>query len=96
MNFHFRPDAKTEAEAAAEYYEMQRPGLGGEFLSKLESTINRIVEQPWTWSKVSPNARRCRMGRFPYGVVYRIKDDEIEIVAIMHLHREPGYWADRT
>jgi hypothetical protein len=25
-------------------------------------------------------------------VLYRIASDEVQIVAIMHLHRRPGYW----
>jgi len=96
MNFHFHPEAAVEVETAALHYEEHGPGLRGDFLSELEFTINRIIERPWAWGRISPNERRCRMGRFPYGVVYRILDDEIEIVAVMHLHREPGYWAGRA
>jgi hypothetical protein len=28
-------------------------------------------------------------------VIYQIADDEIFIIAVMHLNREPGYWRDR-
>jgi len=41
------------------------------------------------------NTRRCRTKRFPYGLIYRCKGDEILIVAVAHLHRRPGYWHDR-
>jgi hypothetical protein len=33
--------------------------------------------------------------RFPYGIVYQIRGDEISIVAVAHLHRQPGYWSER-
>jgi len=40
-------------------------------------------------------ARRALLNDFPYSVIYRIKGDVVEIVAIMHQRRKPGYWADR-
>lgn len=33
--------------------------------------------------------------RFPYGVIYVLEPDHVWIVALMHLHREPGYWRER-
>jgi hypothetical protein len=32
------------------------------------------------------------LNRFPYAILYRIASDEVQIVAVMHLHRRPGYW----
>jgi mRNA-degrading endonuclease RelE of RelBE toxin-antitoxin system len=31
---------------------------------------------------------------FPYGIVYEIQKDEIVIIAIANLHREPDYWME--
>jgi hypothetical protein len=39
--------------------------------------------------------RRCLVKRFPYGILYGIDVDKIFVVAIMHLHRKPGYWLSR-
>ena len=58
------------------------------------ATIERITRLPEAWRPLSKNTRRCRTHRFPYGVIYQLKSDEILIVAIAHLHRDPGYWAD--
>jgi len=38
---------------------------------------------------------RFLVHRFPFGILYRIAGDEIQIVAIMHLRRKPGYWTKR-
>ena len=43
-----------------------------------------------------PPARRHFTDRFPYGVIYLVEPDHIRIVAVMHLHREPGYWRKRV
>ncbi|MCZ6674550.1 MAG: type II toxin-antitoxin system RelE/ParE family toxin [Verrucomicrobia bacterium] len=39
--------------------------------------------------------RRHLLARFPYGIIYRIDDDVIYVVAVMHLKRNPGYWKNR-
>jgi plasmid stabilization system protein ParE len=44
---------------------------------------------------LSQNTRRCRTHRFPYGIIYQAKRDEILIVAVAHLHREPDNWLER-
>jgi hypothetical protein len=52
---------------------------------------------PKAGSLLTNDVRRCRTNKFPYGIVYMLEDNEhtIIIVAVMHLHREPGYWKDR-
>ncbi len=33
--------------------------------------------------------------RLRYGIIYRFIDNQTQIIAIMHLHRKPGYWKSR-
>jgi hypothetical protein len=40
-------------------------------------------------------SRRYRLRRFPYGLVYVETGSDIIILAVMHLHRRPGYWNER-
>jgi plasmid stabilization system protein ParE len=42
-----------------------------------------------------PRFRKFGLQRFPYLVFYRELDDRIEVVAIAHGAREPGYWLKR-
>jgi toxin ParE2 len=39
--------------------------------------------------------RRCRLGRFPYGLIYTLDNGDILVLAVAHLHRRPDYWRDR-
>jgi plasmid stabilization system protein ParE len=89
MNYAFHPLAKAELAEAADYYEECRPGLGDEFLKEIYSAIQRIILFPNAWSGLSENTRRCLVNRFPYGVIYRIVEDEILIVAVTQLNRKP-------
>ena len=46
------------------------------------------------WSG-SPRHRRRFMTRFPYILVYEVRAESIEFVAVAHTRRDPGYWLDR-
>jgi plasmid stabilization system protein ParE len=92
MNFKFLPPASEELKLAIEFYEKIAFGLGSEFLSEVKSAISRIIRNPRAWSCLGGEIRRCRLQRFPYGIIYIIEDDSIVIVSIMHLHRQPQSW----
>ncbi len=47
--------------------------------------LHRIQDFPRAWPRMSKRSRRCRLTRFPYGLVYQIRGDVILIVAVMHL-----------
>ena len=95
MKVSFHPEAKEEFFEPINYYEECQEGLGLEFAREIYSTIQRINHFPEAWSKMSENTRRCLVNRFPYGVIYSITGDEIIILAVMQLNREPGYWKKR-
>jgi len=95
MRYSFHPDAKRELFEAINYYEECKSGLGLEFAKEVYSTIQRIIRFPEAWSKLSKNTRRCLTNRFPYGVIYQRADDEIIIIAVMQLNKEPDYWKKR-
>ncbi len=87
--------AQAELVEAVDYYNSQSEGLGYEFAAEVRQTLQRIVEHPQAWHPLSPSTRRCRTRRFPYGVVYQVRDEEILVVAVMHLRREPENWRRR-
>ena len=95
MNYSFHPQAEKELEESENYYDSKSKVLGDRFRSEIETTISRIIKFPQGWHPLSKVVRRCRLTAFPYGLIYRLKNDQIRILAVMHLHREPTYWADR-
>ncbi len=92
MNYSFHPEAENELIEAVSYYESCYRGLGHDFAQEVYTTIQTICRFPYAWSSMSQNTRRCLLGRFPYGVIYQVKEDSVIIIAIMQLNREPGYW----
>ncbi len=96
MLLKFLSEAEDELIEAIDYYNEQKVDLGFEFDDEVRNTLRRILQNPKAWPPISKRARRCRTKRFPYGIVYQIRDNMILIVAVMHLHREPNYWKPRT
>ncbi|MBE9138821.1 type II toxin-antitoxin system RelE/ParE family toxin [Nodosilinea sp. LEGE 07088] len=91
--YRFLTPALLEVEAAAQFYESNRPDLGREFLDEIDGTIQRILLNPKAWKLLDGEIRRCRLRKFPYGIVYTlVKDDFVLIISVMHLHRHPSSW----
>ena len=95
MTFSFHPEAEAEFFASIDYYENCEIGLGYDFAIEIYLTIERIISIPQAWTLLDQDIRRCLVNRFPYGVIYTIEDNEIYILAVMHLHRDPEYWRHR-
>ncbi|MCC5608167.1 type II toxin-antitoxin system RelE/ParE family toxin [Nostoc sp. CHAB 5834] len=95
MAYNFHPDAKQELDDAVAYYDNISRDMGDAFIAEVERTLNRIEQFPQTWTQLSKNTRRCRIASFPCGIIYAIKEQQILIVAIMHLQRQPNYWTNR-
>lgn len=96
MTVTFAAAANDELVDAIRYYEDQSPGLGAAFLSEVRGAVSRIRALPFGWRSISPNSRRCLLHRFPYGIIYQVREDRIRIIAVAHLHRKPGYWSGRS
>lgn len=95
MTVELHEEAEQELTAAFEWYEGQRPGLGDAFVTEFRRAVDRMLQFPGGWRRLSKRSRRCRLNRFPYGVVYQQREQVILIIAVMHLHRDPNYCMDR-
>jgi plasmid stabilization system protein ParE len=87
--------ADEELHKAKQYYELQRPGLGLEFVEAFEEAMERVVAFPEAWGLIADKVRCCIFKRFEYGVIYVVRDETIFVLAVMHLKRRPGYWKRR-
>lgn len=87
--------AEAEFVEAFDYYNGQCPGLGYEFAAEVKASFERIASFPEAWPAFSKRSRRCILNRFPYGVLYQIREGEALVLAIMHLMRNPKRWDDR-
>ena len=96
MNFSFHPEAEAELNSAIDYYENIQADLGLEFAQEVYATIRRIIDYPLAWQSMTLKTRRCLTSRFPFGIIYYITEEQIVVVAVMHLSKKPGYWKKRS
>jgi plasmid stabilization system protein ParE len=92
MTYRFTSAANRELESALKFYETAQAGLGTKFLDELAGTLDRILAMPEAWKQISPRTRRCLFHRFPFGVIYQVRGNEILVVSIMDLRRDPLRW----
>lgn len=91
----FHPEADAEMMSAAKFYETQQKDLGKRFLASVQDALNKIQVNPLLYHEIEDSVRRCLTKTFPFGIVFRIMPDQVVIIAVMHLHRDPEYWGKR-
>jgi plasmid stabilization system protein ParE len=91
--YRFTSAALSELREAALYYEQQQNELGAVFLDEINATIERIRLFPHAWHPMSARTRRRRTHRFPFGLLYQVRTDEI-LTAVMDLRRDPKRWRE--
>jgi len=95
MKYLFHPEAGNEFNISIDYYEECQKNLGLKFANEVYATIQRILDFPNAWQILNNNIRRCLTNKFPFGIIYYQKDNEIIILAVMQLNRKPDYWINR-
>jgi ParE toxin of type II toxin-antitoxin system, parDE len=81
-----------ELKDALQFYQSAGVGFGGEFLAEVQAATDLIESIPLAWLPLSPRTRRCRTHRFPYGLFYQVRSDEILIISVMDLRRDSKRW----
>lgn len=102
MKLSLASEAEQELIEGARFYAREANAeLGHAFVSEFErSTFERSTElllgQPHLGSVWRGVVRRLPMRRFPYNVIYYLRESEIRILAIAHQSRKPGFWRGRS
>lgn len=90
-----RPEAEEDLTESYNWYERQRPGLGDDFLLRVEAALDSICFDPEILPAIYKVARRKLIRRFPYGIFYIIGQNKISVLAVMHTKRHPKHWQNR-
>lgn len=89
MNLHYTDRSKDDVELAFRWYEIQRRGLGFEFLDCVEMSLSNILRFPEMHRICYSNFRRCVIRRFPFSIFYPIEDDKIVIHSVFDNRQDP-------
>jgi hypothetical protein len=91
----FHPQAECELAESIDFYNGRLSGLGGDLFALVKLACRQIQSDPLRRPLRLDGTRQVKLPRFPYAVVYRDQPERIEIVAVAHGARRPGYWRDR-
>ena len=83
MNFQILQSAEDEIAEGMDYYNKQYPGLGYEFAVEIKAGMKRIESFPLAWPSFQKEIRISHVNRFPYGILYKIRQEEIVVFAGM-------------
>jgi plasmid stabilization system protein ParE len=92
----FHEEAALEFEAAVDWYLEHSETVAIRFLSEVGDAIDLIAHSPRRWASGPWGTRTFLLRRFPFAVVYRELSDRIQILAVAHGRRRPGYWKQRV
>ena len=70
--------------------------LGDGFLLRLDDSFARILSGPEKFAKVYNEIRQLKIRQFPYVISYTVEGDRVVVLAVLHGHRSPEIWKERT
>ena len=91
----FHPEAIAEARAAAEWYKARSRPVADAFVAEISHAVEQIEDEPDRWPEYILGTRRYLLHRFPFLIVYRQEGQAIQVLAVAHGRRAPGYWKSR-
>jgi len=89
------PGAEGEANNARSWYAERSASAADAFLAELDAAMLAISEAPLRWPRIYGSCRRFPMHKFPFSVIYAVRRDFVEVMAVAHYRRKPGYWRVR-
>jgi toxin ParE1/3/4 len=92
----FLPEAKDEFDAATDWYEQRRAGLGVDFVARVREVLDRIAANPALHATVYQDVRKAVVRQFPYVVLYREDQGEVVVISVFASARDPSIWQSRV
>ena len=97
MNYSFHPAAEAEHLEQIAFYQSRQQGLGSRYRELFLQTIQKVCEAPGQYPVAhSPDIRRVQLHAFPFTILYRERNAMIQVLAVAHYRRRPGYWLGRV
>ncbi|HEY6987765.1 MAG TPA: type II toxin-antitoxin system RelE/ParE family toxin, partial [Bryobacteraceae bacterium] len=83
-------------EAATNWYRQRSVRAAELFLDELDRAVAQLQTDANRFPEYLFGTRRLLLRRFSYLVIFRLTTTAIEVIAIAHGRRRPGYWRERV
>lgn len=91
-----RPEAAREVQEAFDWYEEKSEGLGLEFLRAADACLAGVKRSPRAFPTVHEQIHRALLRKFPYALLYLVKEESVIVLACFHAKRNPIDWLRRV
>ena len=91
----FTAAAEADLTEALDWYDAQSAGLGDRLLAELEAAKDRVAENPLQFPVIYKVCRRALLRRFPYALFFRLRGNDLQVIACFHMRRNPRRWRSR-
>jgi len=85
------PLVRADLQSAYDWHEDKLPGLGGEFREDFFHACRKLGQSPLLYAVRFANVRCLNLDRFPYGIFYIVRPDELRVLAVLHASRDTEY-----
>jgi plasmid stabilization system protein ParE len=92
----FHEAARAELLSEVQYYTSISPRLGERLATAVEQAMHLASEFPDMGSPYKHGTRRVFPKKFPFSIVYVVRESEVYVLALAPFRRKPGYWRVRT
>jgi plasmid stabilization system protein ParE len=96
MQLQFFEEAADEVEEARAWYRSHSESAERGFLRELDHAIEQVANASAQWPSFLSGTRRYVFPTFPYSLVYFVEGAVLNVVAVAHDKRRPGYWRKRV
>jgi len=87
--------ALEEMKSAVAWYLDRSEPAATNFVAAVDQALELVLQSPNRWPRGPHATGKFVLQRFPFALIYREKEDVIQLVAVAHGHRRPSYWKDR-
>ena len=90
------PEAREDILRGKKYFDRKRHELGDEFIDEVLELLDRLGESPRLYGEVGLGTRAAGLKRFGYVAYYRIDQQGVEVLAVLHGARSSELWKERA
>jgi toxin ParE1/3/4 len=88
-------EARLDILDAFTWYQEQLNGLGNKFMASLDSTLKNVQLAPFSCQMKYNEVRVNYLDKFPFGVHYLLREEQITVIGVFHTSRDPKAWNER-
>ncbi len=90
-------EAEEEFEAAQLWHLSHSKRSAERFTRAVRRVAEEALTYPTRYPEYDAEFREAGMTDYPYSVIYRaLPSGDVQVIAVAHASRAPGYWRDRA